>query len=181
MGAERSVLGKHLTAVCHRGEPPVGEGVQLGRHLEAAAGGDVLCQGAVDLVGTYLQEAAVGAHASAGKCPDGAGGVEEGLRAQYIGLHEHPGAGDAAVYVALGGEVDDIVGVKLLQQPPHQGAVADVAAHKAHLAALHLGGDGGEVACIRQRVEHEHRYLARMGTEEVFHKVGADKSCAAGH
>ena len=81
-----------------------------------------LGQAAIHLVGRDVQETpgVVGARR-----------FEQRERASQIGLEDRLRRQDAAVHVRFGGEVDDGVGRKLVQQGVHQRRVANVAVHEA--------------------------------------------------
>ena len=95
-----------------------------------------LCaEAAVHFVGRNLMEAHAAAPGGvalfvAPRLPCRAGGVEEALRAEDIGLQEKLRIFDAAVHVALGGEVHHHVEAVFGKEAVDEFAVADIAFHK---------------------------------------------------
>ena len=81
-------------------------------------------EGAVDLVGGDVEEAEgfLGFGGEGGVV--GAGGLEEGEGSVDVGAEEGFGAGDGAVYVGLGGEVDDGAGAVVSEERGDEGGVA---------------------------------------------------------
>ncbi len=81
--------------------------------------------------------------------------------------------------MALGGKVDNIIEIILLEQAFHQLLVADIALHE-HMTgvALHVL-QVLQVACVGQLIQVDQQDL-RVFLEHIMHKVGADKTGAAG-
>ena len=175
---------------------PVGHDEEVGAGLGRAVGAvraegrllrevALVAQGAVDLVSADLVVADAGApRGIAGLVPShdpgAAGGVEQVLRAQDVGQEEELGVLDAAVHVALGGEVDHVVELVAGEEVVHEGAVADVAADEDAAFVVDVPGDGAEVARIRQGVEDDHADVF-VYPQEVLDVVGADESGGAGY
>jgi hypothetical protein len=101
-------------------------------------------QRAVHLVGAHMVEAEGGLGFGVQAHPVAAGGFEEGEGAVDVGADEVARAVDAAVHVALGGEVDDGAGLVLGEQAVDEFAVADVAVHEdvAGVARARRGSRG---------------------------------------
>ena len=111
------------------------------------------------------------------RLPMGAHGFEQREGALDVGADEGAGAVDAAVDMALGGEVHHRARPVLGQQPVEQRPVADVAAHE-HMPRIAVQRrQVAEVAGVGQRVEVEHRLVALR--EPVEHEVGTDETGAA--
>ncbi len=107
-----------------------------------------------------------------------AGGVEEDLGADDVGADERAAVVDAAVYVALGREVDDRVGAA--------GGGADglrvghVALDETVAGVAGEVGEVGEVAGVGEAVEVQDGD-GGVGLEQVADEVAADEAAAAGH
>ena len=108
-----------------------------------------------------------------------AGAIEHVLCAQDIGLEKQARVGDAAVHMALGREVDDIVHVVVTQDVLHQFAVTHIASDEGDIGAFYLLLDGSQVAGISQGVEDDDLDVVAILVEDVFHKVRADKTCGS--
>ena len=115
----------------------------------------------VDLVRRHLHEA--GAVRS--------GPVEQHVGAEHIRLDELRGAEDRAVYVRLGGEVEDRVGAA--RGSRDRLGVADVALDQLDVGAVEVR----RIAGIGQLVEHDD---VLAGRREALRAVGADEAGAAG-
>ena len=81
--------------------------------------------------------------------------------------------------MALGGKVDDVVEIVLCKQALHQLLIADIALHE-HMAgvALHVL-QVFQIACVGQLIQIDQQDL-RVFFEHIVHKVGTDKTGAAG-
>jgi len=81
--------------------------------------------------------------------------------------------------MALGGKVDDVVEIVLLEQALHQFLVADVALHE-HMAGVTLHVlQVFQVAGVGQLIQVDQQDL-RVFLEHIMHKVGTNKTGAAG-
>ena len=81
--------------------------------------------------------------------------------------------------MALGGKVDDVIEIILLEQAFHQLLIADIALHK-HMAgvALHVL-QVFQIAGVGQLIQIDQQDL-RLLFEHIMHKVGTNKTGAAG-
>ena len=180
----------HVVGVVVGHDEEVGTGLRGAVRAVGAEGcllGEVafVAQGAVDFVGADLVVAHAGTPGGIARLvlagdPGAARGVEQVLRAQDIGDEEELGVLNAAVDVALGSEVDDVVELVAGKEVVHQGAVADVSADKDAAVVVDVGSDGAEVACIGQRVEHDDADVF-VYAQQVLDVVGADESGGAGY
>jgi len=84
---------------------------------------------------------------------------------------------DRAVDVALGREVDDRPGSMCREQPPHEPAVADVAAHEAVTRVVPERRQVGEIAGVGELVQVDDRLARRR--ERGQHEIRADEAGAA--
>src|SRR5262245_28032692 len=89
------------------------------------------CQAAVHLVGADVQEAKALAFTAGKGLPIHPCGLQQVKRAFDVGSHEGRGSVDAAVDMALGGEVDERARPMLSKQSIDQLAVTNVTAHEA--------------------------------------------------
>ncbi len=123
--------------------------------------------GAVDLVGRHLHEAA---HLRA------AGGLQQHRRADDVGVDEVGRLQDAAVHVALGGEVDHRVDPR--DRARHRLGVGDVGVDEAVGLVVGDVGDVGRVAGVGELVEvHD----LGSAAERQAHERGPDEPAATGH
>ena len=170
-GRQRSLLGEEMAAI----------GLEVGATLDHLAHVvaqfqrlglvKVLSERAIDLVGRDLEVfLAWGVGVVAGK-PGVAGAVEHVLRAQDIGLQEQARIGDAAVHMALGSKVDNIVHVVVTHDALHQFAVTHITTDEGHIGQLQLILDGGEVAGIGQRIEDDNLDVIAILVKYVLHKI----------
>ena len=108
----------------------------------------------------------------------GARRLEQRERAQHVGAHEIARPVDAAIDMALGGEVHDGARPVLGEQPVEQRPVADVTLHEhmPRVAAQRI--EVVQVAGVGQRVEVDDGLVARC--EPVENEVAADEAGAAG-
>ena len=99
--------------------------------------------------------------------------------AHDVALDKDLGVLDGAVHMALSSKVDDIIEIVLCKQALHQLLVADVALHE-HMAgvALHVL-QVFQIARIGQLIQIDQQDL-RVFFEHIVHKVGTDKTGAAG-
>ncbi len=107
-----------------------------------------------------------------------AGGVEQHLRADNVRPHERARVVDRAVDVAFGREVDHAIDA-FGEEPAHQVAVGNVAAHEPVARAAGDIREIGEIAGVRQGVEVEHG-VVRVGGQRMANEVAADEAAAAG-
>jgi len=112
--------------------------------------------------------------------PRAAGGIEQVLRAQNVGLQEELRVFDGAVHMALGGEVHHDVDVVFLEKFVGQRAVADVAFHEEAALLVDVGGNGAKVAGVGERVEHHDAHIVVV-LQQIFHVVCANEAGAARH
>ena len=173
---QRRLLGEEMASVGLEVGAALDHLAHVVAHLERMRLVIVLAERAIDLVGRNLQVflargigvAALGV--LAGK-PGLAGTVEHILGAQDVGLEEQARIGDAAVHMALGSKVDDIVHIVVLQDVLHQLTVAHVAADEGHVGTLDFLLDGCQVAGIGQGVENDDLDVVAILVKDVFHKV----------
>jgi hypothetical protein len=133
---------------------------------------------AVDLVGAHVQEAERGLVVRAQAAPVGSGRFEQAEGAQHVGAHELARAVDAAVHMALGGEVDDGARPVFGQQLVQQDALADVALHEHMPAVAAQAVEVVQVAGVGERVEIDDGL--GPADEPVVDEVAADEAGAAG-
>ena len=146
-----------------------------GLHKEA-----VRTQSAVHLIGGHLQVLlALFPGLGIGVVPCLLGALQQVDGAHHVALHKNFGVLDGAVHMALGGKVDDVVEIVLCKQALHQLLVADIALHE-HMAgvALHVL-QVFQIACVGQLIQIDQQDL-RVFFEHIVHKVGTDKTGAAG-
>ena len=146
-----------------------------GLHKEA-----VRAQSAVHLIGGHLQVLlALFPSLGIGVVPCLLGALQQVDGAHHVALHKNFGVLDGAVHVALGGKVDDVIEIVLLEQAFHQLLVADIALHE-HMAgvALHVL-QVFQIAGVGQLIQIDQQDL-RVLFEHIMHKVGTDKTGAAG-
>ena len=148
----------------------VGAGGVDGRLLGEEEIGPVQGQVAVDLVRGDLVIA---------RDAEGAAGVHQDGGADDVGLKEDGRVLDAAVHVALGGEVHHDVRVLLAEDAVYGLAVADIDLAEAEVRLLHDGGKGGEVARVGQLVQADDAVL-RVLCQLIKDEVGADEAGPAG-
>ncbi len=122
---------------------------------------------AVDLIGRYVHEAL---HLRRART------IEQRRRADDVRLHERHRSQDRAIDVALGGEVNDRVDVMVGEHARDQLCVADVTAHELDVGDI---GNGAEVACVGERVEHDEALLG-LGRTTAAHEGRADETAATG-
>ena len=152
-------------------------GAQRGGFHEVTFG----TQGAVDFVGRDLQILlALFPGLGGGVIPGVLAALQQVHGAQHVALDEDLGVLDAAVNVALGGKVDDIIGVILGDQVGDQGLVADVALHE-DVAGVALDVlQVLQVAGVGQLVQIDEADVLVL-LQHVMHKVGADETGTAGN
>jgi hypothetical protein len=92
-------------------------------------------------------------------------------------MDERPGAVYGAVHVGLSREVHDRPRPVLGQQPLHQRAIADAAAHEDVAGVTGYWSQGVEVARVRQGVEVNDLMVLHQAKDEV----APDKASAAGY
>ena len=145
-------------------------------------------QRSVDLVGGNLQkfrplavEGSAGGRVAAVGEPCAPATFQQILCAEDVGLQEEARIGDGAVYVALGGEIDHIVGVFFAEYALHQRAVADIALNEGDIGALQLLLECEQIARIGEGVEHHYAHVVAMLPEQIFHEICADKSGSSCH
>ena len=146
-----------------------------GLHKEA-----VRTQSAVHLIGGHLQVLlALFPSLGIGVVPCLLGALQQVDGAHHVALHKDLGILDGAVHMALGGKVDDVVEIVLCKQALHQLLIADIALHE-HMAgvALHVL-QVFQIACVGQLIQIDQQDL-RVFFEHIVHKVGTDKTGAAG-
>jgi len=124
---------------------------------------------AVDLVGADVHEALDLVDAAL---------VEQHLGAGDVGAHEGGGVDDAAVDVALGGEVHDHVGAVLGEHRVHRGRFGDVRPHERVALVLLDVGQVLEVAGVGQCVDVDDLVVA--AEQQHAHEVRADEAGTAG-
>ena len=105
--------------------------------------------------------------------------MQQAEGAHDVGAGEGEGVFDAAVYMALGSQVDDAVDVVLTHYVEHLVEVADVGAHEGVVGALFYIFEVGEVAGIGELVEVDDMVLGVFVDEEA-HYVRAYEAGAAG-
>src|SRR5579863_1531547 len=107
----------------------------------------------------------------------GAAGLKQIVRAVDIGAHEGRSILNAAIDVALRGEVDDgIAPADLLRD----GGIADIHLHKMAMASAQLGFKVREIARVGELVE-DNQLPVRMLGDGLVNEVGADESRTAGN
>ncbi len=174
VGLVLEVLGEELFAV---GQVVLAAGGLGGEgRLDALGVGHL--EGAVDLVGGDVVEALALELLRQG-LPVALGGLQEAEGTHHVGLCEGEGVLDAAVHMALGGEVDDAVDVFVLHQFVDTVEVADV-----HLDELVVGLaldvlEVGQVAGVGQFVEVDDFILGVLVDKEPYH-MASDETGSAG-
>ena len=103
--------------------------------------------------------------------------LQQHIGADDIGLDEGRGAGDGAVHVALGGQMDHRVGPVLGEGGGHGRGVADVGLQELIMAGFGDVRRGAEARRIGQLVDVHHLHAAPR--EQATHRR-TDKSGAAG-
>ena len=167
------VFGEELLAV--------GQMVALGRggggegRLDALGVGHL--QSAVDLVGADVVEALALVLLRQG-FPVEFGGLEQGERAHDVGAGKGEGILDAAVHVALGGQVDDAVDVLLLHELEEGVEVADVHPDKLVVRPFLDVLQVRQVARVRELVEVDDA-VVRILRDEEADDVRTDETGAA--
>ena len=139
-------------------------GVVLGCGLARAVGvarskGAVLVKGGacrsiarpVDFIAAHLQEDVV-AKAAVRLFPVAACGIHQGQDALGVGLVEGVWVFYGAIYVALSGKVDDVVGTVLAKDGIECGLVADIGMDKDMALITCQIGDVFQVACVGERI-----------------------------
>lgn len=106
-------------------------------------------------------------------------GVHHDARAEDVGLEEDTGVLNGAVHMGLGREVDDRVGLFLLEDTVDGVPVADVGLAEAEVWLVHHGRQRGEVTRVGQLVDADHP-VGRVGLHVIVDEVAADKPGAAG-
>ena len=160
---------------------PMGENEQVRRGLRGAVGaggperarlGELAARAerAVHLVGGDLQETL---H------PRLSRRLQQHLRAGNVRLHEDPRPEDAAIDVALRGQVQDGIDRVLPDQVLDQLGVRDVSADEDVSRILPEVRDRLRVACVGQLVEIDDGPLGTLAPQEA-HEIAADEARAAG-
>ena len=137
-------------------------------------------QGTIHLIGGHLQVLlALFPGLGVGIVPGFLGALQQVDGAHHVALHKDLRILDGAVHMALGGKVDDVVEIVLLEQALHQFLVADVALHE-HMAGVTLHVlQVFQVAGVGQLIQVDQQDL-RVFLEHIMHKVGTNKTGAAG-
>ena len=112
--------------------------------------------------------------------PDRGGGLEQAVGADDIGFDKGVGAGDGAVDVALGGEMDDGVDEMAAQQLLGQRLVANVAMHEMEVAGAFKSGEIVALAGISERIEHDDG-VSRMLTPPVMGEIRTNEAGSSGN
>ena len=110
--------------------------------------------------------------------PIGAGGFQQGIGANDIGLDKGGRAVDGAVHVRLGRQVHDRVRLELGQGATDHRAVADIGLQELVVRVVRDAGQRFEVAGVGQLVEVEHLVLGVI--EQVANQRRTNKTRAAG-
>ena len=91
--------------------------------------------------------------------PFGLGDVKQHLRADNVGLHERPGAEDAAIDVTFGGEVHDLGDLVIVKSFRHRRRIADVAFDKRDAIVLQQIVQVREIPGVSELVERDELHL----------------------
>ena len=138
----------------------------------------VVAERAIHLVGRDVQEAEPFALLAGEAQPIGARGLEHREGAEDVGLDERVAAGDRAVDMALGGEVDDVVRLEGLERVRDRRPVADVDPGEAVVGRVVDGRQRGEIAGVGEGVDVED---VDAGADQVAANRGADETRPARH
>ena len=112
------------------------------------------------------------------RLPVGARRLEHRERADDVGLDERVAAGDRAIDVALGRQMDHVVGRETLERLGHRAPVADVDPGEAIVRRIVDRSQRLQIAGVGERVDIEH---VDAGADEMPAHRRADESRAAGH
>ena len=177
VGTARNGHGKSIRSViCEHQKirPRLGGGIGAGRMqrrlLRKEEVGSVERQIAVHLVRRDLMIA-----------PDAvlAAGIHQNGRADDVGLKEDTRVLDGAVDMALRREVDDDVGLLLLEEFTDRLAVADVRLHEAEVGVVHHAPERGQIARIGELIQ-THDAVFGILFEDMKDKIAADEPRPAG-
>ena len=108
-----------------------------------------------------------------------AAGVHQYGRADDVGLQKDARILDGAVDVALRREVDDDVGMLLLEEFVDRLAIADVRLHEAEVGVIHHAPERGQIARIGELIQ-THDAIIGILFEDMENKIAADKPRPAG-
>ena len=104
-------------------------------------------------------------------------GLEQDLGPESVGARERRRVDDGPIVVALGGEVDDEVGLELAVDLDHAGEVADVVDDEVNAVA-----DSVEVRFIggERHVVERHDGGSGLACQDVVDEIRADEAAGAG-
>jgi hypothetical protein len=105
--------------------------------------------------------------------------LEQGKRAEYVGLQKSFWIDDRSIHMRLGSQMCDAYETMLLEQPPHQRRIPDIAFDEQDAA---IGDQRFEASGVR-RLPHgidDDQPVVRVRRAPCMHKVLADETRAAG-
>ena len=138
----------------------------------------LVSQRSVNLVGRHVQKAECVPPLGRQRLPIGSRRLEHREGADDVGLDERVAGRDRPIDVALGGEMDDLIGSECLERLGDRASVANVNLGEAIVRRIVDHGQGLQIAGIGERVEVEH--CGAVGHQTPAHSR-ADESRAAGH
>ena len=114
-----------------------------------------------------------------GRAPGIERGLQQGERAEHVGLQERFRIGDGAVDVGLGCEMRHAGEPMLVEQAMHQRGVADVAFHELDAVTFDQRLEASDVGRIGHGVDDD-QPVRRLRCAPRVHQVLPDKARAAG-
>ena len=135
-------------------------------------------EAAVDFVGADVVEqmlAAVGMLA-----PGAEGGVEEVYGADDVGVHEFHRVFDAAVYMALGGQVQDAINAIGLHDLRQGRRITNISLHEKYGFAQRQSVEVAEVPGVGELIEY-HQLIPGVAFGQPMHQVRANKTRPPGN
>ena len=147
----------------------------VGRLLDECA---ILAERAVNFVGRHMQEAEAVPPRLRQRPPIGSRRLQQGKRADNVGLDESVPGHDRAVDVTFGGEMDHLVGSEIRERLSHGAPVANVDLGETIVGRIVDRRKRLQVPGVGERVDVEHR--SALG-DQAPAQSRADEPCAAGH
>ena len=107
------------------------------------------------------------------------GSLEECEGSHHIGTGKGEGVFDAAIYMTLGGQVDDAINLLFLEQLIDTFEITDVHLDKLVIGFVFYIFEIGQVACIGQFIQIDD-FIVWVLIDKEAYDVATNKACTAG-
>ncbi len=138
-----------------------------------------LAQGAVDFVRRDMEEAEARLVGLGEAAPVGAGGFQQCIGADDVGLDEHIRARDRAIDVALGGQMHHGLGLERGEGPVHGRTIGDIGLEEVIALGAAHGRERLEIGRVGQLIDVQD--LDADTADEVAHEGRSDEAGPAGN